>query len=178
MTEMVSNNDKHDIDQVWKTVNALQDGQSKSQTEIAGLVARMSGVESKLDSLASMLTTYITKPQKDFNWFGLFSILISSAVVAGMLVTANLGPIREKTNENREMLMARLMQLKDDYRDFGIVTAKMESQELLIMDLKDRMHDVEQSTAACETDRELIHKQLDAVDFGGSRKWIGETKAP
>lgn len=167
--------DPHDIDQVWSVVRELQTGQTQSQSAQAEFNARLGGVEQKLDQLATMITNFITQPKKDFNWIGFGSLVIGILLCAGAYSSAIINPIRNQTEKNNNLVMSRIEQLPSDYREFGRQQATIDGHQVLISDMKSRIHELEITCSKTIGTVEMLREQVIAVDNQGSRKHVLST---
>ena len=171
MTEDKNNSVEHHIDQLWA-------GQKDLGAEVSEIKEGMSGLVAEFRAFRTQVAESI-RP-KEFPWVGVVSLFLMFAVASASLVASHLLPIRE-TNRRQDESIAVILKDHIDYLkdlgdrqyEAGVRDGRINALEGLVDDLKNRMHTEEQERAASSADRRAIHRQLDAVDHGGSRKWIG-----
>jgi len=115
------------------------------------------------------------------SWPLIVSVIVLLTILCGGLVsfvTMTVRPVRETGKETKDMLMARILQLNEDYEAFGRNRAIIDTHSGDIRDLDQRIHTVEQQASESKSDRDALHERdndmrewLRDVDLGRSRGW-------
>jgi len=115
------------------------------------------------------------------SWPLIISVIVLLTILCGGLlsfVSMTVKPVRETGQETKGMLMARILQLNEDYEAFGYNRARIEALTKEVTDLNQRIHTVEQRTSESKADRDALHKRDDDmrewlrdIDMGRSQGW-------
>jgi len=139
-------NMRHEVSEGFKHINARMDSDSRaSRPQTIGIIAGIVGVI----SLAFAFTGLVTNP-----------------------IRANIERIYDALSGIHQAENARLNELPAAYEQFGRNSAIVESHSLALGDLRARIHTIEAQTSRSEADRAAMRKHIDAIDTGGSRRWI------
>ena len=115
--------------------------------------------------------------RSQISWPLIVSVLGLILVMCGGLVsfvTMTTNPIKARTDENSSAVREHIKWSLDLAYQRGRNEAINDSQQELIMDLKNRVHDVEQRCAAGQQALNSIERWLEQVDRRGSGRWVGD----
>jgi len=160
------NENERQIGELTATVGSLAESVGRLHEDFQ---KGISGVYQKIDSFNERMFTY-GRP----NW-GV--VLMGIAALAAFIVL-HTQPIKEQSEKNNVLLMERLKQLPDDYYQFGNNSAKVEHLETHAQHSGESIIQLRAELKAVQQHVSDLEVWLEAVDKGGSRKWIGENDNP
>lgn len=143
--------------------------------QISALAANYKTLEKGLNTLSTSVQELTRSFHKPVNFTAWISITISAIVLAAVYLEARFDPVEKLAERAVNWTDARDALLQEDYVVWGSQLAKNEHNFERVHELSEEVDKVSERVAVIEGAWPLMLKQLDAVDSGGSRRWVSQT---
>lgn len=143
--------------------------------QISALAANYKTLEKGLGTLSQSVQELTKSFHKPVNFTAWISISISAVVLAAVYLEARFDPVEKLSERAVRWTDERDRALQEDYVLWGAQGAKLEHNFNRVHELSEEVDKVSERVAAIEGAWPLMLKQLDAVDNGGSRRWVAPT---